>query len=168
MENSHYYSLKPLQLSVAVNIQVRQVNFAPVFYSSHYFATIMEDLEVGDVVIADIEAIDFDLVIKFTSEAVPYEYTERAMNVVLCCYLQGTNGHIEYAFANPGLVSPPLAIDSETAIVTLTQNIDYDSGDTSFKFNVSTYHYKLHCNHSSPVQLTQLYELSLFLSGHST
>ena len=58
-----------------VSIQVRQVNFAPVFYSSHYFATITEDLEVGDVVIANIEAVDFDLVMKDTlpSEALPCE-----------------------------------------------------------------------------------------------
>ena len=67
---------------MAVSIQVRQVNFAPVFYSSHYFATITEDLEVGDVVIANIEALDFDLVMKDTlpSEALPCEgYIHRYM-----------------------------------------------------------------------------------------
>lgn len=60
------YSTAPfilyLQESVTVNIEVKQTNFPPTFYSSHYFATIPEDWEVGHVIIASIEAVDFDQV----------------------------------------------------------------------------------------------------------
>lgn len=51
-----------LQESVVVNIEVRQTNYPPTFYSSYYFATIPEDWEVGRIVIASIEAVDFDQV----------------------------------------------------------------------------------------------------------
>ena len=47
-------------MTVTVNIDVRQTNFPPIFFSSHYFATILESLQVGDAVITSIEAADFD------------------------------------------------------------------------------------------------------------
>ena len=50
---------------------------------------------------------------------------------------QGSNGIFEYSFQG---VVPKLAIDSETGVISLTEGLDYESGDTLLDFTVSMGH----------------------------
>ena len=44
----------------------------------------------------------------------------------------------EYQFEDPGSAFPHFSIDSETGLVTLSQSVDYDMGDTEYTFTVSS------------------------------